>query len=158
MSTTENFTPRASTTENVGSPRTSSTGIGRGAVPTQHHPQERNSTLQSGHTDDSTRAEVGHDEHSEYPEQKHAGKTGYGPNFKLGPTMGDKMDGAKEILKGKVKRNPELVQHGRDEISGKLQQRERELDMHEDPFKHGNDGAGSEVQKEAATADITGSA
>ncbi|PPQ89336.1 hypothetical protein CVT25_003173 [Psilocybe cyanescens] len=53
-----------------------------------------------------------------YPEQIHAGKVGYGPNYRTGPSLEDKIQGLKEELKGKVTRNSELVEHGRQVKSG----------------------------------------
>lgn len=44
-------------------------------------------------------------------------------------TLGDKIEGMKEVAKGKVTRNPDLVQHGRDQQTGVLQQKEKEADV-----------------------------
>jgi hypothetical protein len=79
-----------------------------------------------------------------YPPQLHAGAVGYGPNYKRGPVcfrvatdeskerktdqrvqgIGDKFDGLKEEIKGKVTHKPELVQHGREMRTGALQEKE----------------------------------
>jgi hypothetical protein len=48
-------------------------------------------------------------------------------------TLGEKYEGLKEEVKGKVKRNPEQVQHGKDMISGELKRREREADVRPHP-------------------------
>lgn len=76
------------------------------------------------------------DEDVSYPEQKHAGKVGYGPNYRKTPvrcvllsachsstyycpkTLEEKIEGLKDELKGKVTRKPELVEHGRQILSG----------------------------------------
>ncbi|KAF8802503.1 hypothetical protein BYT27DRAFT_7172964 [Phlegmacium glaucopus] len=52
------------------------------------------------------------------PEQRHAGKVGYGPTFTTGPTLGDKIMGLKEEIAGKLTRNPEKVKHGHDILTG----------------------------------------
>ena len=82
---------------------------------------------------------------ADYPPQLHAGAVGLGPEFgkgavrtnpslrapqilvdKLSPvqTIGEKIDGMKEEIKGKVKHDPELVQHGRDQRTGELKRKE----------------------------------
>ncbi|KIJ24331.1 hypothetical protein M422DRAFT_39216 [Sphaerobolus stellatus SS14] len=62
------------------------------------------------------------------PEQKHAGKVGYGPEYanQTRATMGDKIEGLKEQVMGKLKKNPDLAQHGRELRSGELKRREHE--------------------------------
>lgn len=74
-----------------------------------------------------------------YPPQLHTGKVGYGPNYHPDPTLGEKWTGLKEEVKGKVKHNPEEVQHGKELRSGELKRREREADLSDDPFKKGDD-------------------
>ncbi|RXW17539.1 hypothetical protein EST38_g8315 [Candolleomyces aberdarensis] len=79
----------------------------------------------------------------EYPPQTHSGKVGYGPHFSLSPTLGEKMTGLKEELKGTIKRDPEEVQHGKDIVSGEEKRRAREADMRTDPFaKHAGETSG----------------
>ncbi|KAG5637278.1 hypothetical protein H0H81_005172 [Sphagnurus paluster] len=92
----------------------------------------------SGESPSSTRATVGPGDQTEYPEQRHAGKVGYGPAYHTGPTLGDKIKGFEEEIKGKLTRNPALVQHGKELISGELKAKERERDMNEDPFAKGD--------------------
>ena len=41
----------------------------------------------------------------------------------------DKVTGLKDEVTGKVKRNPELVQHGHDRMTGELKKKELESDM-----------------------------
>ncbi|KAL0581433.1 hypothetical protein V5O48_000587 [Marasmius crinis-equi] len=69
-----------------------------------------------------------------YPEQRHAGAVGYGPNYHQGPTFTEKMTGVKEEVKGKVFRNQELAKQGHDRRTGELKRREREDDLNADPF------------------------
>ncbi|KAK7040735.1 hypothetical protein VNI00_009641 [Paramarasmius palmivorus] len=69
-----------------------------------------------------------------YPPQRHAGATGFGPNYHPGPTFGDKMTGIKEQVKGTVTRNTELTQQGKDRRTGELKRREAEEDDKSDPF------------------------
>ncbi|KAI5477550.1 Calmodulin-like protein [Pseudohyphozyma bogoriensis] len=69
-----------------------------------------------------------------YPVQRHAGKVGYGPNYHQGPTFGDKLEGAKEVIKGKITRNHDLAETGKDRILGELQEKEKAKDDAEDPF------------------------
>ncbi|EIN04657.1 hypothetical protein PUNSTDRAFT_122712 [Punctularia strigosozonata HHB-11173 SS5] len=96
-----------------------------------------------------------------YPEQKHAGAVGYGPEYHKGATFGDKMEGMKEELKGKVTKNPDRAQHGREMRTGVLKEKHEEDDV--DPFASAQDqqqpstpasGAGgdSEHQRAAAVA------
>ncbi|KAK4702857.1 hypothetical protein P7C70_g3361, partial [Phenoliferia sp. Uapishka_3] len=96
-----------------------------------------------------------------YPEQKHAGKVGLGPNYKSGATTGDKISGMMDIAKGKITKNPELVQEGEMKKSGVLQQKQRAEDDAEDPFKRekegqnaqpGNKGTSGRLQDGATTA------
>jgi len=71
-----------------------------------------------------------------YPPQKHAGKIGYGPDYinMTGPTLGDKMTGFKETIKGKILGKPDLVQQGIDRKTGALKQKEHEEDEKNSPF------------------------
>ncbi|KAM0748907.1 hypothetical protein T439DRAFT_327417 [Meredithblackwellia eburnea MCA 4105] len=69
-----------------------------------------------------------------YPPQLHAGKVGLGPHYHEGPTLADKMQGVKETIKGKITRDPELAEQGKQRITGELQEKERAEDQAEDPF------------------------
>ncbi|EMD36283.1 hypothetical protein CERSUDRAFT_95623 [Gelatoporia subvermispora B] len=73
-----------------------------------------------------------------YPEQRHAGAVGYGPDYQKGATMGDKIDGYEEELKGKILRKPDLVQHGREMRTGELKKKAREGDI--DSLDQGKNG------------------
>lgn len=55
-----------------------------------------------------------------YPEQRHGGSVGLGPNYAKHPTMGDKVGGAMEEIKGKMLKKPEVAQHGHDRKTGEL--------------------------------------
>ena len=68
---------------------------------------------------------VGAGETSDYREQTHAGKVGYGPNYKSGPSFGTKLEGVKDIMKGKVTKNPELVEEGHLKKTGELDARKQ---------------------------------
>ncbi|KAK7050487.1 calmodulin-like protein [Favolaschia claudopus] len=71
---------------------------------------------------------------SEYPEQKHAGAVGYGPNYHAKPGFLDKITGMKEQVQGKVTHNPELATKGHDRITGDLKKKELDADAKADPF------------------------
>ncbi|KAJ4474342.1 hypothetical protein J3R30DRAFT_3707147 [Lentinula aciculospora] len=75
-----------------------------------------------------------------YPEQHHAGAVGYGPNYRQGATLSDKITGLKEELKGKVTKNSELLERGRERKTGELKKKEHEQDMNNmDPFQTADD-------------------
>jgi hypothetical protein len=59
----------------------------------------------------------------QYPEQKHAGAVGYGPNYHQGPTVGEKATGLKEELVGKMKHDQGMTQHGHELRTGILKQK-----------------------------------
>ncbi|CAA7266880.1 unnamed protein product [Cyclocybe aegerita] len=71
-----------------------------------------------------------------YPEQRHAGQVGYGPNYHTGPTLEEKVAGLKEELMGKVTRSPARVQHGRELLSG--EERRKKLSDEPNPFTAAN--------------------
>ncbi|KAH7867945.1 uncharacterized protein C8R40DRAFT_1030619, partial [Lentinula edodes] len=64
-----------------------------------------------------------------YPTQHHAGAVGYGPNYRQGPSLTDKLSGLKEELKGKVTKNPGLVEHGKEMKTGEVKRREQQEDV-----------------------------
>ncbi|TFK37376.1 hypothetical protein BDQ12DRAFT_750814 [Crucibulum laeve] len=70
-----------------------------------------------------------------YPEQKHAGKVGYGPNYRAGAGFNDKVSGMMEEMKGKATHNPERVQHGHDVYSGAQKRKELLGEGEESPFQ-----------------------
>ncbi|KAJ3562945.1 hypothetical protein NP233_g9264 [Leucocoprinus birnbaumii] len=72
---------------------------------------------------------------SSYPEQRHAGKIGYGPNFRQSASMMDKLSGLTEEIHGKLAHNPELVKEGHEKRTGELKRRKAlGLDEELDPF------------------------
>ncbi|KAG1838132.1 hypothetical protein DFJ58DRAFT_709351 [Suillus subalutaceus] len=71
---------------------------------------------------------------SQVPPQRHAGAVGLGPAYKQGADFGDKLGGLQEEIKGKIMRNPELVEHGRERRTGVLKKKEQEQQDEEDPF------------------------
>ncbi|KAJ3504154.1 hypothetical protein NLJ89_g8085 [Agrocybe chaxingu] len=66
-----------------------------------------------------------------YPEQRHAGRVGYGPNYHTGPTLEEKVAGLKEEFIGKVTRSPARVQHGRELLSGEERRKKLSVDASE---------------------------
>ncbi|KAJ3912864.1 hypothetical protein F5877DRAFT_72040 [Lentinula edodes] len=77
---------------------------------------------------------------SNYPAQHHAGAVGYGPNYRQGPSLTDKLSGLKEELKGKVTKNPQMVEHGKEMKTGEVKRREQQEDMNGlDPFGTADD-------------------
>ncbi|CDO70104.1 hypothetical protein BN946_scf184806.g31 [Trametes cinnabarina] len=72
-----------------------------------------------------------------YPEQKHAGAVGYGPEYNKGATTGDKIEGLKEEVKGKILRKPDVVEHGRELRTGELKKKQQENDSN--PFDNAKD-------------------
>jgi hypothetical protein len=90
------------------------------------------STLSSTEAPTQTPSET--TDNSELPPQRHAGATGLGPLYGQGAGLGEKLGGLQEEIKGKITKNPELVQHGRERRMGILKEKEQEQDD-EDPFK-----------------------
>ncbi|KAG2143152.1 hypothetical protein BD769DRAFT_1421698 [Suillus cothurnatus] len=88
--------------------------------------QPRTSTLSSTEAPTQTPSEV--TDNNELPPQRHAGATGLGPLYGQGAE-----------IKGKITKNPELVQHGRERRTGDFEgERARtgtESSDDEDPFK-----------------------
>ena len=86
-----------------------------------------------------------------YPPQRHAGAVGYGPEYGKGAvcmlsvetstqdlnarlqSTGDKLEGLKEEMKGKVLHKPDLVQHGHDLRTGELKRKQMENDVRINP-------------------------
>lgn len=70
-----------------------------------------------------------------YPPQLHAGAVGLGPEYGVQQqaTAYDKLEGLKEEIKGKVTRNPDKVQHGKEMRTGELKRKQHEQDD-ADPF------------------------
>ncbi|KAG7440471.1 uncharacterized protein BT62DRAFT_584833 [Guyanagaster necrorhizus] len=115
MSTTEQVTPTAATVH-----------------PSAISSNARPDTTQK--SDSNPSQNVGSEKHDEYPEQKHAGKVGYGPQYHSGPTFTDKVTGLKEVVKGKITGNQGLVRQGQERQTGELMRKKKQADMDEDPF------------------------
>ncbi|KAJ7596043.1 hypothetical protein C8J56DRAFT_923898 [Mycena floridula] len=92
-----------------------------------------------------------------YPEQLHAGKVGYGPNYRQGAGFLDKVGGAKEQVIGKLTRNPDKAAHGHDKMTGHLKEKELEEDMKEDPFADPEEKTKGAEGDNASKAEVTGS-
>ncbi|KDR78954.1 hypothetical protein GALMADRAFT_64291 [Galerina marginata CBS 339.88] len=88
---------------------------------------------------------------SDYPEQLHAGKVGYGPNYRAGPSLEDKIQGLKEELKGKVTHKPDLVQHGREVMSGEEKRKKLTGEVSTPGGMAVNQGYGKGAMEQAAT-------
>ncbi|KAG6819883.1 hypothetical protein H0H93_007762 [Arthromyces matolae] len=109
-------------------------------------------------SNNSSDLEAGHSETSSgsgtvYPPQLHAGKVGYGPHYHVGPTIGERMKGYEEELKGHLTHNHALTEHGRMLVSGELKRQERDHDLErlsmqkDNPFKQDAEGAESGESK-----------
>ncbi|KAJ7040707.1 hypothetical protein C8F04DRAFT_1081831 [Mycena alexandri] len=151
MSTTTQTQPRASSnateTPSQTQPRTSSNaetstaqsgiadinGVHPSAVGANTQPDATKTQPASNQQTNKESAEGDHLD-SQYPEQKHAGAVGYGPNYHQTPGFLDKVTGLKEEVKGKVTHNPELAAQGHDRMTGELKKKELEADAAEDPF------------------------
>jgi hypothetical protein len=59
----------------------------------------------------------------QYPEQKHAGKVGYGPNYHQDASLGEKATGFKEEVLGKVKHDEGMIAHGHELRTGALKKK-----------------------------------
>ncbi|KAF9788435.1 hypothetical protein BJ322DRAFT_1106428 [Thelephora terrestris] len=79
----------------------------------------------------------------DYPPQHHAGAVGLGPEFAKGASIDEKVDGLKQEIVGKIKRDPELVEHGRDLRTGELKRKK----MRED---HGAFGHPTQINPDEA--------
>ncbi|KAK7436708.1 hypothetical protein VKT23_018962 [Stygiomarasmius scandens] len=86
-------------------------------------------------TNTDTGNDAGADSGEPYPEQRHAGKVGYGPNYNQGAGLGEKLTGFKEELKGKVSHDPTLVQQGKERRTGELKHKQEQEELEaSDPF------------------------
>ncbi|EJD40762.1 hypothetical protein AURDEDRAFT_127491 [Auricularia subglabra TFB-10046 SS5] len=90
----------------------------------------------------------------QYPEQLHAGEVGLGPAFAdhTRATFGDKVKGFKEVLRSKVKHDPELAQAGHDRMTGETKRREFQHQNEADPFKNADDKQPNAPKTEDAPA------
>ncbi|KIP04079.1 hypothetical protein PHLGIDRAFT_20076 [Phlebiopsis gigantea 11061_1 CR5-6] len=71
-----------------------------------------------------------------YPEQRHAGAVGYGPEFgqQNRPTASEKIQGMKEEIAGKVTRNAGKVEHGKQMRTGELKRKQKQNDDNPNPL------------------------
>ncbi|KAI0756467.1 hypothetical protein C8Q80DRAFT_1244393 [Daedaleopsis nitida] len=92
------------------------------------------------------------DGNESYPPQLHAGAVGYGPEYGKGASTGDKFQGLKEEMKGKMFHKPDLVQHGRDLRTGELKNKQ---DDDANPFNPAGDDKNSESEHEETQAATT---
>ncbi|KAJ3994042.1 hypothetical protein F5050DRAFT_581892 [Lentinula boryana] len=136
--------PTASSTQATqGSHKSSSPGIDPNGSSASNISQSNNNESASSAEDD-------------YPEQRHAGAVGYGPNYRQGATLSDKISGLKEELKGKVTKNPELVEHGKEKKTGDLKRKELEEDMNNmDPFETAADDDNKDEENDNSAKDTT---
>ncbi|KAF9652486.1 hypothetical protein BDM02DRAFT_3183528 [Thelephora ganbajun] len=87
---------------------------------------------------------------SDYPPQRHAGAVGLGPEFGKGATIGERVDGLKQEIKGKINHDPKLVEHGRDQHTGELRRREMRQDLAPLGQSHQTDPDNDKHQQEYA--------
>ncbi|KAF4610047.1 hypothetical protein D9613_010664 [Agrocybe pediades] len=94
-----------------------------------------------------------------YPEQRHAGKIGYGPNFNTGAGLGDKLIGLAEEIRGKLTGNRDLVRHGHDVFSGESKRRKLlGLDDADPVFETGQGAAKPKVDPGAPSGTFSSAA
>ncbi|GAA5872946.1 hypothetical protein JCM16303_006887 [Sporobolomyces ruberrimus] len=94
---------------------------------------------------------------TEYPEQKHAGKAGYGPSYNDGHGFADTVKAKGEIIKGKLTHNPELVEQGHMRQSGALAEKARQNEINDDtdsPFSRPDDGEADKKPENPKAADV----
>ncbi|KAM6494968.1 hypothetical protein JOM56_009591 [Amanita muscaria] len=83
---------------------------------------------------------------TDYPEQKHAGRVGLGPNYSTDADVSDKLKGLYEEAKGKLLHEPELVERGHARRIGEVKEKEKGKE------KEGNDEKPPLAQNEAREA------
>ncbi|KAJ1305155.1 hypothetical protein OPQ81_000189 [Rhizoctonia solani] len=104
-------------------------------IPPESHPAGSEEQASTGPTDSPPGASKG----EQYPPQLHAGKVGYGPHYAevhgKDTGLGAKVTGVKEQLKGKITRNPELEQQGKERKTGELATKQQAEDDAKNPFQ-----------------------
>ncbi|KAJ7176677.1 hypothetical protein C8R46DRAFT_1076990 [Mycena filopes] len=125
-SQTQTQNPHTSNAADINGVHPSAVGANTQPDATKTQPESHEQTTQAS-------AEADHLD-SQYPEQKHAGAVGYGPNYHQKPGFLDKVTGIKEEIKGKVTKNPEMVATGHERMTGDLKKKELEADLATDPF------------------------
>ncbi|KAG0697471.1 hypothetical protein DFH29DRAFT_946396 [Suillus ampliporus] len=105
------------------------------AVGTNTQPKRRSTVSSTAKAPTQSASEPSSTNDSQLPPQRHAGAVGLGPAYNQGVGLGDKISGLQEEIKGKITKNPELVEHGREKRSGALKKKEqKEQDVKENPF------------------------
>ncbi|KAG6916989.1 hypothetical protein DXG01_004333 [Tephrocybe rancida] len=105
---------------------------------------------------DSERTSIG-SESNTYPPQMHAGKVGYGPNYQMGATLGDKIKGYEEEIKGRLTHNSKLTEHGKEVASGEVKRKEHEQDLSDTGPFASHDKAEKSAKEQASTVAPAGS-
>ncbi|KZT02866.1 uncharacterized protein LAESUDRAFT_729859 [Laetiporus sulphureus 93-53] len=85
---------------------------------------------------------------NDYPEQRHAGAVGLGPEYGRGVTTEDKIVGFKEEVKGKILHKPDVAERGRMMRTGELKKKHEEEENRNNPFE-----TVDEDQKKAGATD-----
>jgi len=108
--------------------------------------------------------EGGADPNMDYPEQKHAGEVGYGPNYAEmhgHVTVGERFEGLKKEVKGKIKRDPKLIQEGHDKMTGEAKRKQLEEDQKPTASNNAkpndSEGGSDDSEKKEAQRDQTDS-
>ncbi|KAI6121129.1 hypothetical protein F5141DRAFT_998221 [Pisolithus sp. B1] len=94
----------------------SSTGVDPSAIGSNTEPERTTS-------DQSSSDEL---QDKGFPPQRHAGAIGLGPEYAMGASTSEKLQGLKEEMKGKITGKLELVEHGRELRTGELKRKEKE--------------------------------
>ncbi|KAF8652889.1 hypothetical protein AX16_004077 [Volvariella volvacea WC 439] len=112
--------------------------VAAGDVRSQEHPRG----IQSHHGERRVGEAQGGGE--EYPEQRHAGKVGFGPqhNQHNHADLHDIIGGMKDVVKGKLTHHPELVHEGHERMEGHLHGHEKHVPDEGGPFKLAEERAG----------------
>ncbi|EJD08447.1 uncharacterized protein FOMMEDRAFT_144332 [Fomitiporia mediterranea MF3/22] len=86
-----------------------------------------------------------------YPKQLHAGKLeGRGPEYwKMhGVTIGERLQGVREEIKGTIKHDPELKKTGKERMTGELKRKQLDEGSNADPFNTAGGDSKSKDDKE----------
>ncbi|CAE6488294.1 unnamed protein product [Rhizoctonia solani] len=114
----------------------------------EHPPESRPVGSEEHGTTGPSDAPPGTKEGEQYPPQIHAGKVGYGPHYAevhgKDTGLGAKMTGLKEQIKGKITRNHELEQKGKERKTGELAAKQQADDDAKNPFKNQEEETGAQ--------------
>ncbi|CAE6475470.1 unnamed protein product [Rhizoctonia solani] len=118
----------------ISKPQTDPHSVAHEQVPPESRPVGSEEHATTGPSDPPPGAKEG----EQYPPQLHAGKVGYGPHYAEvhgnDSGLGAKLTGVKEQLKGKITRNHELEQQGKDRKTGELAAKQRAKEEEKNPF------------------------